>query len=121
MVEHGRVRHDLVDVRSLLGIEHEHREDQLAQVFAVMLRDRRKGPAHDLQYQSWQILELEIRPFSKLQFFPQGRLSASRPCDQAEGCGFHHDNNDNDDESRLAQTDSSVARLENRPLNSFSW
>lgn len=48
--------HDLVELRPLGRVQVEHIENELPQLRAVPVRNRRKRSAHDLQHQGRQIL-----------------------------------------------------------------
>ena len=55
-IKNYRLCHHLVYIWSSSRIQVKHAQYQLAQCFTVLIRDRRKCASHDLQYQSWQIL-----------------------------------------------------------------
>ena len=50
------LRHDVAERWPLGGLQAEQTQNQLAQLWAIPVRDGREGTAHDLQYQRWQVL-----------------------------------------------------------------
>lgn len=51
-----RLRHDVTEGWPLCRLQAEQTQDELAQLRAIPVRDGRKGAAHDLQHQGWQVL-----------------------------------------------------------------
>lgn len=50
------LRHDVAEWWPLCRLQAEKAQNQLAELRAVPVRDGRKGTAHDLQHQRWQVL-----------------------------------------------------------------